>query len=662
MLDKYELASLLKPAGDQPQAIDKLVKGVEQRKDNTNGKQTLLGVTGSGKTFTIANVLARTNRTALVISHNKTLAAQLYSEFRSFFPKNKVGYFVSYFDYYQPESYLPASDTYIEKDSRVNERIERMRLQATAHLASDGPSIIVATVSCIYGLGSPQEWKNFSLLLEAGMPIERRALIRQLIEMQYQRNETERAPGTFSVKGGIVTIAPAYEETLLRVEVEEDKITAISVVDPINLKPIQKLHHYTLFPAKHYLVDEPSKKKAVKTIRAELEEHLPKLGALEAQRLRQRTNYDLELIEEVGYCNGIENYSRHFDGRRPGQPPFCLLDFLPKDALMVIDESHVTLPQLHGMYHGDYTRKKNLVDYGFRLPSAFDNRPLKWEEFEARMKDAIFVSATPAEYERKVSAQIVEQLVRPTGIIDPPISIRPTSGQMDDLLQRVREKAKAGNRTLVTTLTKRMAEDLAEYMASRDIRVRYLHSEIDTLARSELIRQLRLGEFDCLVGINLLREGLDIPEVGLVAILDADKEGFLRNSTSLIQTIGRAARNSSSEVVLYADRKSDAMEEAVSETDRRRGVQIEFNKKHGITPHSIQKSIAERLAPIDAAEDALAHATSSDVRKQIILLEEKMRLAAENLDFEKAIELRDRLRELNRQAESRKSRARRKKA
>ncbi len=656
MLDRYELASLLKPAGDQPQAIDKLVEGARAGAANKNGKQTLLGVTGSGKTFTIANVLARTNRTAIVISHNKTLAAQLYSEFRSFFPKNKVGYFVSYFDYYQPESYLPASDTYIEKDSRVNERIERMRLQATAHLASDGPSIIVATVSCIYGLGSPQEWKNFSLLLEAGQPMERRALIRQLIDMQYQRNETERAPGTFSVKGGIVTIAPAYEETLLRVEVEEDKIAALSVLDAVNLKPIQKLHHYTLFPAKHYLVDEPSKKKAIKTIRAELEEHLPKLGALEAQRLRQRTNYDLELIEEVGYCNGIENYSRHFDGRRPGQPPFCLLDFLPPDALMVIDESHVTLPQLHGMYHGDYTRKKNLVDYGFRLPSAFDNRPLKWEEFEARMKDAIFVSATPAEYERKVSAQIVEQLVRPTGIIDPPIALRPTSGQMDDLLQRVREKAKAGNRTLVTTLTKRMAEDLAEYMASREIRVRYLHSEIDTLARSELIRQLRLGEFDCLVGINLLREGLDIPEVGLVAILDADKEGFLRNSTSLIQTIGRAARNSSSEVVLYADRKSDAMEEAISETGRRRSVQIEFNKKHGITPHSIQKSIAERLAPIDAAEDALAHATSSDVRKQIILLEEKMRLAAENLDFEKAIELRDRLRELNRQAEGQKRR------
>ncbi|VVB56881.1 UvrABC system protein B [uncultured archaeon] len=651
----------MKPAGDQPQAIDQLVSGT-QAKSPSGTKQTLLGVTGSGKTFTIANVLAKTNRTAIVISHNKTLAAQLYSEFRSFFPKNKVGYFVSYFDYYQPESYLPASDTYIEKDSRVNERIERMRLQATAHLASDGPSVIVATVSCIYGLGSPQEWKNFSLLLEAGAPMERRGLIRHLLEMQYERNELDRAPGTFAVKGGIVTIAPAYEEELLRIEIEEDKIASISVLEPVNFKPIQKLHHYTLFPAKHYLVDEPSKKKAIKTIRAELNEHLPKLGALEAQRLRQRTNYDLELIEEVGYCNGIENYSRHFDGRKVGEPPFCLLDFLPSDALMVIDESHVTLPQLHGMFHGDYTRKKNLVDYGFRLPSAFDNRPLKWEEFEKKMKDAIFVSATPDDYERKVSAQIVEQLVRPTGIVDPPITVRPTQGQMEDLLQRVKAKAAVGNRTLVTTLTKRMAEDLAEYMAGRDIKVRYLHSEIDTLARSELIRQLRLGEFDCMVGINLLREGLDIPEVGLVAILDADKEGFLRNETSLIQTIGRAARNADSEVVLYADRTSDAMEAAMNETARRRKIQAEFNLKHGITPMSIRKTIAERLAPVDAAEGALAHATSADLRKQIILIEEKMRAAAENLDFEKAIELRDTLRELNqKKAEKDDGRARRKK-
>ena len=643
---KYQLNSPFAPAGDQPQAIDKLVAGVKLREDGQNTKQTLLGVTGSGKTFTIANLLAKTNRTCLVISHNKTLAAQLYSEFRSFFPKNKVSYFVSYFDYYQPESYLPASDTYIEKDSRINERIERMRLAATAQLTSDGPSIIVATVSCIYGLGSPQEWRNFSLNLAQGAKMGRREFIHKLLEMQYERNETDRAPGTFAVKGGTITVAPAYDEELLRVEIEEDAVASMNMLDPINLKPIQKLAHYTLFPAKHYLVDEKSRKNAVKSIRAELETHLPKLGPLEAQRLKTRTNYDLELIEEVGYCNGIENYSRHFDGRKSGEPPFCLLDFLPPDAIMVIDESHVTLPQLHGMYHGDYTRKKNLIDYGFRLPSAFDNRPLKWEEFEKKMKDAVFVSATPAEYEKKVSAQIVEQLVRPTGIVDPPISIRPTAGQMDDLLARIKAKAKAGHRTLVTTLTKRMAEDLAEYMAAREVRVRYLHSEIDTIARAELIRQLRLGEFDCVVGINLLREGLDIPEVGLVAILDADKEGFLRNATSLVQTIGRAARNIESEVVLYADRTSDAMEEAIAETNRRRAVQIEFNKKHGITPTSIRRSVSERLGPESEGTGAMEHATATDVKKQLVLWEEQMRIAAETLDFEKAIQLRDKIAEL----------------
>ncbi len=643
---KYQLNSPFAPAGDQPQAIDKLVAGVKLREDGQNTKQTLLGVTGSGKTFTIANLLAKTNRTCLVISHNKTLAAQLYSEFRSFFPKNKVSYFVSYFDYYQPESYLPASDTYIEKDSRINERIERMRLAATAQLTSDGPSIIVATVSCIYGLGSPQEWRNFSLNLAQGAKMGRREFIHKLLEMQYERNETDRAPGTFAVKGGTITVAPAYDEELLRVEIEEDAVASMNMLDPINLKPIQKLAHYTLFPAKHYLVDEKSRKNAVKSIRAELETHLPKLGPLEAQRLKTRTNYDLELIEEVGYCNGIENYSRHFDGRKSGEPPFCLLDFLPPDAIMVIDESHVTLPQLHGMYHGDYTRKKNLIDYGFRLPSAFDNRPLKWEEFEKKMKDAVFVSATPAEYEKKVSAQIVEQLVRPTGIVDPPISIRPTAGQMDDLLQRIKAKAKAGHRTLVTTLTKRMAEDLAEYMAAREVRVRYLHSEIDTIARAELIRQLRLGEFDCVVGINLLREGLDIPEVGLVAILDADKEGFLRNATSLVQTIGRAARNIESEVVLYADRTSDAMEEAIAETNRRRAVQIEFNKKHNITPTSIRRSVSERLGPESEGTGAMEHATATDVKKQLVLWEEQMRIAAETLDFEKAIQLRDKIAEL----------------
>ncbi|MDE1798673.1 MAG: excinuclease ABC subunit UvrB, partial [Candidatus Micrarchaeota archaeon] len=562
-LNSYHLSGGLTPAGDQPQAIEKLVSGAKK-----GGKQTLLGVTGSGKTFTIANLLARTGKTALVISHNKTLAAQLYSEFRGFFPKNKVGYFVSYYDYYQPESYLPASDTYIEKDSQVNERIERMRLQATAHLVSDGPSVIVATVSCIYGLGSPGEWSKLSLEMYPGAKMERKALIHRLLDMQYERNETELNSGKFQVKGGTAIIAPAYDEQLIRLELEGDRMVSVTLIDPVNFKPIAELNHYRLFPARHYVVPEESKEKALKSIRMELEERLPQLPPLEAHRLKQKTNYDLELIEEIGFCNGIENYSRHFDGRKEGQPPYCLLDFLPKDALIVIDESHVTLPQLHAMYEGDRTRKKNLIDYGFRLPSAYDNRPLKWEESEKYLQNVVFVSATPAEYERKASMQIVEQLVRPTGIIDPPIAVLPKEGQMDDLLRRVKEKAAAGSRTLVTTLTKRMAEDLAEYMAGRDIRVRYLHSEIDTIARSELIRQLRLGEFDCLVGINLLREGLDIPEVGLVAILDADQEGFLRNPTSLIQTIGRAARNAGGEVVMYADRRSDAMEAAIEETNR----------------------------------------------------------------------------------------------
>ncbi len=645
-LNRYHLEGGLTPAGDQPQAIAKLVDGVAK-----GGKQTLLGVTGSGKTFTIANLLANTNRTALVISHNKTLAAQLYSEFRGFFPKNKVGYFVSYYDYYQPESYLPASDTYIEKDSQINERIERMRLQATAHLMSDGPSVIVATVSCIYGLGSPGEWSKLSLEMYPGMALERKKFIHRLLDMQYERNETDLGSGKFQVKGSTVIIAPAYDEQLIRVELEGDKIGSLTLIDPLNFKPVAQLHHYRLFPARHYVVPEENKEKALKSIRIELEKRLPELGPLEAHRLKQRTNYDLELIEEIGFCNGIENYSRHFDGRMEGQPPYCLLNFLPKDALIVIDESHVTLPQLHAMYEGDRTRKKNLIDYGFRLPSAFDNRPLKWEESEQYLKNVVFVSATPAEYERKNSMQIVEQLVRPTGIIDPPISVKPTAGQMDDLLARIRAKAAGGMRTLVTTLTKRMAEDLAEYMAGRDIRVRYLHSEIDTLARSELIRQLRLGEFDCLVGINLLREGLDIPEVGLVAILDADKEGFLRNPTSLIQTIGRAARNAGSEVVMYADRTSDAMEAAIEETGRRRAVQVAFNQEHGITPMSIRKTVGERLGPEGERTVETRHLTTSDVRKQIIILEEQMRLAAENLDFEQAIALRDQIREMRKRME-----------
>lgn len=655
MPDKFNLKSEMRPAGDQPQAIEKLANLLGKHQ-----KQTLLGVTGSGKTFTIANVLAKTNRTALVISHNKTLAAQLYSEFREFFPENKVGYFVSYFDYYQPESYLPSSDTYIEKDSQVNAKIERLRLQATAHLMTPGPTIIVATVSCIYGIGNPDEYKKFAVSLEVGREINRKKLIHRLLDMQYERDEKIFEPGKFSVKGSVFTIAPAYDESLLRVSVDGDKISKLQILDPINRKPIEEIKSYRLFPARHYLIDEKVRERAMREIRVELEKRLPQLGAIDAHRLKQRTNYDLELIEEVGYCNGIENYSRHFDGRVEGEAPFCLLDFLPEDSVIVVDESHVTIPQLHGMYRGDKSRKKNLIDFGFRLPSAYDNRPLKWEEFEKKMKDAIFVSATPSDYEREVSSQIVEQLVRPTGIIDPQILVRETTGQMDDLMDRIKLKAKSGFRTLVTTLTKRMAEDLAEYLSSHDVRVRYMHSEIDTITRSEIIRQLRLGEFDVLVGINLLREGLDIPEVGLVAILDADKQGFLRNQTSLIQTIGRAARNADSDVVMYADKMSDAMQKAIDETSRRREVQIEFNKKHGIVPQSIKKKVGGRLAP-DEMRMPTGHLTTSDVKKQIILLEEQMKVAAGELDFETALVIRDQISDLKKKMEWKKEKNKKKK-
>lgn len=639
LLTHYGISGNLKPAGDQPEAIAKLEEGAKKE-----GMQTLLGVTGSGKTFTIANLIARTGKSALIISHNKTLAAQLYSEFRSFFPNNKVGYFVSYYDYYQPESYIPQSDTYIEKDAQINERVERMRLAATANLLSEGPSIIVATVSCIYGIGSPTEWNNMSLHFAVGQRITRKQALSTLIKMQYERNEFELKSGNFRAKGGVIDIVPGYSEDVIRIIIEDDTVASIEMLDPLNFKPTESLAHYLLFPAKHYIVPEENKEKALRAIRTELEERLPQLAPVEAQRLRQRTNYDLELIEEIGYCNGIENYSRHFDGRTEGMPPYCLLDFLPKESLIIIDESHVTLPQLHAMYAGDRTRKKNLIDYGFRLPSAYDNRPLKWEEFEKYLKRVVFVSATPGEYERTKSFQIVEQLVRPTGILDPRISIEKTSGQMDNLLGRIKEKVSKGQRVFVTTLTKRMAEDLADYLNAKGVRVRYLHSEIETLARTELLRQLRLGEYDVLVGINLLREGLDVPEVGLVAVLDADKEGFLRTETSLIQTIGRAARNIDGEVVMYADRMSDAMLRAIEETNRRRAVQEKFNLEHGITPATILKTIGERLGP--DAPMPLTLVPAADLRKEIAKLESQMQAYAETLDFEKAIEIRDRLKDL----------------
>ena len=542
---KYSLSSEFEPAGDQPQAIAKLVQGSER-----GIAQTLLGVTGSGKTFSMANVIAKTGKNALVISHNKTLAAQLYAELQQFFPKNNVGYFVSYYDYYQPESYVPQSDTYIEKDTQINEKIERLRLQATAMILSGEPTIIVSTVSCIYSLGNPEDWYDMAIRVKTGQKLDRTGLIKALIDARYDRNDTEISPGNFRVRGGTIDVTEAYSEDVIRIVLFGDEVESISRLDHVSMDEKRSLENVVIFPAKHYLVAKDVRKKAVRSIKKELKEHLPKLAELEKQRLRTRTAHDLEMIEELGYCSGVENYSRHFDGRAKGQKAFCLLDFFKQDNFMlIIDESHVTLPQMRAMYKGDHSRKMHLVDYGFRLPSAYDNRPLMFEEFEEYINSAIFVSATPGEYEKEHSGQIVEQLVRPTGLVDPQVQVRPSTGQMDALVKDIRERTKKGERTLVTTLTKRMAEDVAEYLSKQGVAVRYMHSEIDGLQRTELIRQMRLGEFDVMVGINLLREGLDIPEVSLVSILDADKEGFLRNATSLIQTFGRAARNSSGSVV-----------------------------------------------------------------------------------------------------------------
>lgn len=623
--------------GDQPQAIAKLVEGVKKKKI-----QTLLGVTGSGKTFSIANVIAKTGKNTLVISHNKTLAAQLYSELKQFFPQNNVGYFVSYYDYYQPESYIAQTDTYIEKDTEINDKIEKMRLEATAMLLSGEPTIIVATVSCIYSLGSPKDWEEMATTLTAASSISRTELIKKFVNARYERNDTEVMPGNFRVKGDTIDIVPAYSEDIVRITLFGDEIEKIAILDHVSLKEKRKLNSIKIFPAKHYLVANDVRAKAVKSIKDELKQRLSQLNELERQRLEMRTKYDLEMIEELGYCSGIENYSRHFDGRSPGQKAFCLLDFFGDDYLLVIDESHVTIPQLHGMYGGDYTRKKSLVEYGFRLPSAFDNRPLKYEEFEKYIKNCIFVSATPAEYERKLSYQIAEQLVRPTGLVDPKVEIRPTKNQMDDLIGEIQKRAAANQRVLVTTLTKRMAEDLADYLSKKEIRVRYMHSEIEGLQRTELIRQLRLGDFDVMVGINLLREGLDIPEVALVAILDADKEGFLRNYTSLIQTFGRAARNVDGSVILYADSTTKSIRAAIDETDRRRKKQLEYNKTHKITPRTIIKSIPEQVTTLDDIKNKTPH----DLSREIIEVETQMKKYAEELDFEKAIECRDRLKRI----------------
>lgn len=636
----FQLKSDFGPTGDQPEAINKLVEKVKKGKI-----QTLLGVTGSGKTFTVANVIARTGKNTLVISHNKTLAAQLYSELKQFFPYNNVGYFVSYYDYYQPESYIPQTDTYIEKNTQINEKIEKMRLEATAMLLSGEPTIIVATVSCIYSLGNPADWDDLAVTLRNGMEISRHSLIKQLIDARYERNDLELAPGNFRVKGDVIDIIPAYSEDLIRISMFGDEIEKITQLDHVSLNEKKKISQIKIFPAKHWLVASDVRKRAVESIKLELKQRLPELKELEKQRLEMRTKYDLEMIEELGYCSGIENYSRHFDGRKPGQKAFCLLDFFDKDFLLVIDESHVTLPQLHGMYKGDFSRKKQLVTYGFRLPSAYDNRPLKFEEFEKYIKNTVFVSATPSEYEKEKSYQIVEQLVRPTGLLEPEIEVRSTKNQMDNLISEIEKRAKKNERVLVTTLTKRMAEDLAEYLSKKQIRVRYMHSEIEGLQRTELIRQLRLGEFDVLVGINLLREGLDIPEVSLVAILDADKEGFLRNNTSLIQTFGRAARNENGSVIMYSDSMTRSMKSAMNETERRRKKQFQYNKMYDITPKTIIKSIPEQATNLDD----LKHKSTHDLTTDIIELEAQMKKYAEDLDFERAIECRNRIKRIERE-------------
>ena len=636
-VQKFDLHSEFSPTGDQPQAIDALVKGVKKGQ-----VQTLIGVTGSGKTFSVANVIARTGKNTLVISHNKTLAAQLYSELKQFFPKNNVGYFVSYYDYYQPESYLPQTDTYIEKDTQINEKIEKLRLEATAMLLSGEPTIIISTVSCIYSLGNPKDWGDLAITINSGVEIKRSEIIKKLIDARYERNDLEVAPGNFRVKGDTIDIVPAYSEDIVRISLFGDEIEKITLLDHISLKEKRKVSQMKIFPAKHYLISKDVREGAVNSIKDELEKRLPELNELEKQRLEMRTKYDLEMIEELGYCSGIENYSRHFDGRKPGEKAFCLMDFFGDNFLLVIDESHVTLPQLHGMYKGDHSRKNELVTYGFRLPSAYDNRPLKFEEFEEYIKNTMFVSATPGEYEKKISHQIAEQLVRPTGLLDPTVEIRPTKDQMDNLIEEIGKRTSRNERVLVTTLTKRMAEDLAEYLSKKQVRVRYMHSEIEGLQRTEIIRQLRLGEFDVLVGINLLREGLDIPEVSLVAILDADKEGFLRNFTSLIQTFGRAARNVNGSVIMYADHTTDSMKRAMDETKRRQEKQILYNKEHNIVPQTIIKSVPEQVATLDESKLKSTH----DLTTDIIDLEAQMKKYSEELDFEKAIECRDRIKRI----------------
>ena len=640
----FQLKTDFKPAGSQPEAIKKILEGFKSNKNT----QTLLGVTGSGKTFTMANIIQSLNKPTLILAHNKTLAAQLYEEFKEFFPNNKVEYFVSFYDYYQPECYIPQTDKYIEKDSAINPRIEQMRLSATASLITRKDTIVISSVSCIYSLGKPENFEMMGFSIRPKEKMKRKEILTKLINIQYERNDMDLSSGRFRVKGDTIDLIPAgYFENILRIELDGDKIEKLSVIDKHTGKELEILDLLYIYPARHFVIPESEIAEALVDIEKQLEKDLPNLNALEAHRLKQRTLNDIEMIKETGYCKGIENYSSHFDKRKQGEKPYCLLDYFPKkDFLIMIDESHQTIPQVHGMYNGDRARKKSLIDYGFRLTSAYDNRPLKYSEFEKYLNEnkTLFVSATPAVYEKEKSDQIVEQIIRPTGLIDPEVFIHPIKNQVEDLISEIEKTVKKGNRVLVTTLTKKLAEELTDYLGSKGIKTRYMHSEIKTLERTELIRQLRLGKFDVLVGINLLREGLDIPEVGFIGVLDADKEGFLRDARSLIQIIGRAARNLDAKVILYADIITASIEEAINETKRRREIQIEYNKKHKITPKTIIKPVKKLTVAVTIKDTK--HIPKSEIPNMIIELTAEMQEAAENLEFEKAIEIRDKIKEL----------------
>lgn len=639
----FQVKADFRPKGSQPGAIRELVEGLAAGERF----QTLLGVTGSGKTFTVANVIEAVQKPTLVLAHNKTLAAQLYNEFSGFFPENRVEYFVSYYDYYQPESYIPAKDQYIEKDAAINPKIEQMRLAATASVLSRPDTVIVASVSCIYGLGNPANFEGMGFELKVGDRIRRGDLLERLVEIQYQRNELELMPGRFRAKGDTIDLIPGYFNDIIRIELFGDEIERITEIDKQSGRRKEAMDYFYVYPARHFVVPESEMKRAIASIEKELAETLPGLGMIEAHRLEQRTLFDIEMIEETGSCKGIENYSRHFDGRKPGEKPYCLLDYFPEDFLMVVDESHQSLPQVRGMYNGDRSRKETLVKYGFRLPSAFDNRPLKFHEFEGYLRNVVFVSATPGDYELRHSARVVEQIIRPTGLVDPVVEVRPIEGQTADVIREIRATIGRGDRVLVTTLTKRLAEEMTDYLAAQGIRTRYLHSEINALERTEIIRQLRLGAFDVLVGINLLREGLDIPEVGFIGILDADKEGFLRDARSLIQIIGRAARNANARVVLYAETRTDSIRAAVAETERRRQMQVAYNQEHGIVPQTIRKPVAAKEVEITDTK----HLPKAEIPNLIIELEARMHEAAEALEFERAIQLRDRVAKLRAEAE-----------